>query len=121
MEQQNFDSTRKLPDSVQHAIADAMERVDEHADVDWKVVIDRCIIEAARKKAEITSDDVLAEWEAVPNRPQTHNLAAIGPAMKRAAKDGVLTSTNRVVRSAREVKHGIRHTIWISNIYRGKR
>ena len=117
--QQSFDFTGKLPASAQGTIKDAIQRADDHADGDWKAVFDQCIIAAARKKPEITSDDVLAEWEAIPNRPQTHNLAAIGPAMKRAAKDGVITSTNRVVRSTRDVKHGIRHTIWHSNIYQG--
>lgn len=116
--QQSFDFTSKLPASAQGTITDAMQRVDEHANVNWKAVIDTCIIAAAQKKAEITSDDVLAEWEAILDRPMTHTLAAIGPAMKRAAQDGVLSRTNRVKRSERAVKHGIRHTVWSSNIYR---
>jgi hypothetical protein len=113
--QDSFDLSNRLPESAR----DGMQRADEHADPDWKLAFDYCVVEAARKKQEITSDDVLAEWEAIPDRPDTHNLSAIGPAMKRAAKDGVLSSTNRVICSGRAVKHGIRHTIWHSNIYQG--
>jgi hypothetical protein len=116
--QTTFDFSVSLPAPAQEAITEAIQRVDDCANKDWKIVFDQCVIDAAHKKSEITSDDVLAEWEAIPNRPSTHNLAAIGPAMKRAAREGVLTSTNRVERSARAVKHGIRHTIWASNIYR---
>jgi hypothetical protein len=95
-----------------------MERVDANADEDWKDTFDRCLVTVARRQRELTSDDVLAEMERLPDAPETHNLSAIGPAMKRAASDGILTSTNRVMRSVRSVKHGIRHTVWASNIYR---
>jgi hypothetical protein len=117
--QESFDFTAGLPVPAKDAIADAMERVNANADEDWKTTFDRCVVEAARKKQELTSDDVLEEYEAIPGRPVTHNLSAIGPAMLRAKNDGVLTSTGRVVRSVRSVKHGIRHTIWHSNIYQG--
>jgi L-serine deaminase len=95
-----------------------MQRVDANADEDWKAMFERCLVEVARKQPELTSDDVLAKVEALPDAPTTHNLSAIGPVMRRAASDGILSSTNRVTRSARAVKHGIRHTVWHSNLYR---
>jgi hypothetical protein len=100
-------------------IANAMQRSDDNADPDWRTVFDQCIISVARKMPELTSDDALDEYEALCEKPFTHNLSAIGPAMLRAAKDGVLVSTGRVQRSTRPLKHGIRHTIWRSNVYRG--
>lgn len=112
-ERSSFDFGGPLPEAAR----DGMERAEANADPNWKNVFDQCVVRAAQKKLEITSDDVLREFEALPNRPETHNLSAIGPAMKRAAADGVLTGTNRVIRSARAVKHGIRHTIWKSNVY----
>jgi hypothetical protein len=117
--QGSFDFTDRLPQPARDAIADAMERVDSNADEDWKAVFDRCIVSVAHKMPELTSDDALDEYEALSKKPFTHNLSAIGPAMLRAAKDGVLVSTGQVKRSTRAVKHGIRHTIWKSNVYRG--
>lgn len=61
--------------------------------------------------------DVLAEIEALPEAPSTHNLAAIGPAMTRANKMGILGWTDRVKRSERPDKHGNRQNVWISNYY----
>jgi len=114
-QQGSFDFSNGLPPSAQ----DGMERVDANADPDWKAIWDKCVVETARKKQELTSDDVLDEYETIPDRPVTHNLAAIGPAMLRAKNDGILTSTNRTIRSSKQIKHGIRHTIWHSNIYQG--
>lgn len=98
-------------------MADGMQRADDNAEARWKHIFDACVLAAARKKPEITSDDVLAEIEALPDPPSTHNLAAIGPAMIRAAAMGVLTRTDRVKRSERPMKHGNRQNIWLSRYY----
>lgn len=116
----SLDFTQRVPPEAQERIADGMRRADENADPQWKHIFDGCVLSAATKKPEITSDDVLAEIEALPNAPTTHNLAAIGPAMKRAAKMGVLTRTDRFKRSERPEKNGNLHAIWISNYYRAK-
>jgi hypothetical protein len=113
-----LDFTRTMPTETQERIQDGMRRVDENADVRWKHIFDGCVLAAARKKPEITSDDVLAEIEALPNPPSTHNLAAIGPAMKRAAQMGVIARTDRFKRSTRPEKNGNLHAVWSSNQYR---
>ncbi len=110
----DLDFSGRIPVSAQIGMAQA----DQNADERWKHIFDACVLAAARKKPEITSDDVLAEIEALPNPPDTHNLAAIGPAMMRAAKMGILKSTDRVTRSQRPNKHGNRHTVWQSNYFR---
>jgi hypothetical protein len=94
-----------------------MAKVDANADIRWKHFWDCCVMAAAKKKPEITSDDVLAEFEALPHPPGTHNLAAIGPAMKRAATMGVLKGTDRTVRSTRPEKNGNLHVVWESKVY----
>ena len=63
---------------------------------------------------------MLAEIEALPDPPSTHNLAAIGPAMKRAAEMGVLARTARYERSTRKEKNGNLHAVWISRCFREK-
>ena len=112
-----LDFTRKRPPQVQAKIADGMQAADDHADGRWKHIFDACVLAAARKKPEITSDDVLAEIEGLPDPPDTHNLSAIGPAMKRAAQMEILGWTDRVKRSERPDKHGNRQNVWKSNYY----
>jgi len=150
-----LDWSAKLPAAAQAEIADGMRRADEHANLRWRHVFDACVVAAARKHPEITSDDVLCEIEEIRRRalvrllgergvslnpaaplaeleqacaenlveppadipPSTHNLAAIGPAMSRAKEMGVLSPTDRVVRSKRAGKNGNRHNVWLSNYY----
>lgn len=115
MSQQQFDLdfSGKMPVSAQVG----RDQSDANADPEWRHVFDACVLAAARKKAEITSDDVLSEMEALPHPPRTHNLAAIGGAMRRAREMGIVSPTNRVKRSERPEKHGNRQNIWASNYY----
>lgn len=113
-----LDYTQHLPPRAQERIAEGMQQADEHADSRWRHIFDGCVLAAAKKKPEITSDDVLEEIEALLTPPETHNLAAIGPAMVRAAGMGILARTDRVVRSKRPEKHGNRQNIWLSKYHR---
>lgn len=112
-----FDPHPRRSPEVQARIDGSMRLADENADGRWKHIFDACILMAATKHSEITVDQVITEMEALPNPPTTHNLSAIGSAMKRAAEMGVLTYTDRVRRSERPKKHGNRHNVWISNYY----
>lgn len=115
-----LDFDAKLPAAAQERIAEGMAAADMHADERWKHYFDACVLAAARKKPEITSDDALAEMETLPKPPGTHNLAAIGPAMKRAAEMGILVNTGRVERSKLPGKNGNLHAIWRSTVYGGQ-
>lgn len=112
-----IDWTQKLPPAVQEKIAEGMAQADENADAKWKHFWDGCVLAAARRKPEITSDDVLAEMESLPNPPTTHNLSAIGPAMRRGWKMGILKPTEKIVRSERPEKRGNYHRTWASTVY----
>ena len=112
-----LDFTAKLPPAAQARIADGMAAADEHADERWKHFFDGCVLAAARKKPEITSDDALDEMETLPKPPGTHNLAAIGPAMRRAENMGILINTGRNVRSKKLGKNGNLHIVWRSTVY----
>jgi hypothetical protein len=111
----DLDFSGRLPASAQIGMAKA----DENANERWKHMWDAIVVAVARKKRELTSDDVLEEYETLNHPPGTHNLAAIGPAMKRAWKMGVLERTDRVVRSIRAEKNGNRHNVWLSKYYEG--
>lgn len=118
--QPTLDFTQKLPPDIQEKIADGMQRADENANARWKYMWDSCVVAAAKRLPEITSDDVLEEYEKLKYQPGTHNLSAIGPAMKRAWKMGALSPTDRLTRSKRLEKNGNRHVIWTSNLFGAK-
>lgn len=109
-----LDFTEALPPAAQERIAAGMQQAADNADDKWWYQFGGCIMSAARKKEEITSDDVIAEIEALPKPAQTHNLGAIGPAMKQAAAMGILINTGRTVRSRRPEKNGNLHIVWRS-------
>ena len=129
LQQFAIDFTQKLPPEVQVKISEGMQAAEDHADKFWMAVFRDCINQAALKKAEISVDDVIDELDVVNElRKQrgleivtTHHMCAIGPAMSRAYKDGVISPTDRVIRSKRQVKHGNRHSVWISNHYKRNR
>ena len=126
-QQFSLDYSGKRPPAVQAKIAEGMKAADEHADPFWKKVLDGCILAVARRLPELTVDDVLGELEAVNRQRkaaglelvETHHLCAIGPAMKRAKEDGVISGTDRFKRSAILHKNGNLHAIWRSNFVRG--
>jgi hypothetical protein len=111
--QYEFDLSGKLPVSAQEGMA----RADANANARWKHIWDGCVLAAARRLPELTSDDVLEEFEKLKEPPTTHTLSAIGPAMKRAWKMGILRPTEKIVRSQREEKRGNYHRTWVSNYY----
>jgi hypothetical protein len=118
-----LDFTGRMPAAIQAKIAEGMQRSDEHADHGWKRVVDGCILAVARRRSQLSVDDVLDELDRVNAERKaagqpiiaTHDLAALGPAMKRAMRDKFVSPTNAVIRSKRAEKHGNRHSLWKSN------
>jgi hypothetical protein len=119
--QQQFalDFTQKLPPATQARIAEGMQAADEHADERWRHIFDACVVAAARRLKELTGEDVQDELDKLPNPPETHNLSAIGPALKRAVKMGVIGYTGQMRRSLRPEKHGRHQHVWASKYYEG--
>ena len=120
MTQIAIDFTGKRPPEVQMRIEEGMQRAEDNADQRWKRVVYGAIVAVARKKPELTVDDVISEMETIPGAPTTHALDALGPMMRQAARDGVLKATDRVVRSWRPRKHGNRRNIWVSKYFDGR-
>jgi hypothetical protein len=118
--QYELDYTSKVPPSVQEQIREGMAQAEQNACQEWKTVITGCILAVARKLPELTVDDVLSEIESIPEsqRPSTHNLSALGPMMRNAAKDGLISRTGKFLRSEREIKRGNLHAVWASNYFR---
>ena len=115
--QMALDFTGRWSPALQATVAAGMQQADDHAAPEWHHLFDACLVAVARRMPEFTSDDVLNEMDRLARRPQTHNLSAIGPAMKRARTLGVMEATDRVRRSQRPEKHGNRQNIWRSRYY----
>ena len=114
--QYGLDFSQRLDAAAQEGMAAA----DEHADERWKHFFDGCVLAAARKQATLTSDEVLDEMDTLPKPPGTHNLSAIGAAMVRAGKMGILSSTPELRRSTRKGKNGNLHRVWASKVFTEK-
>lgn len=114
MTQLAMDYEGKLPVSAQLGMAAA----DSHANEVWRRVTDAAILAVARRLPEFTVDEVLEELASIPNAPDTHNLAALGPRMKRVASElKYMVATDRVKRSKRPEKNGNLHRIWKSLVF----
>lgn len=97
---------------------EAMRRVDEHADDDWKAAAAMAALEAAQSLPELTSDDVI---ERIPDSFRTHELRALGPVMMRAAKWGWIVKADRAGRNSRRSSlHASPRTVWRSLLYTGE-
>jgi hypothetical protein len=92
---------------------EAMARVEEHADVDWKVAARRAVLDAARVLPRLTSDDVMDRISGV----STHELRALGPIMLAAAKNGWIAKADcAAVLCRRSSRHAAPLTVWRSLI-----
>jgi hypothetical protein len=113
----SIDFDQKLPPSAEIGMAQA----DENADHRWKRWVDAAIMAVARRLETFTVDDVLGELEKLPEPPDTHNLAALGPRMKRVAKElKFMVATPEVQRSKRPEKNGNLHRVWRSKLFGAK-
>lgn len=68
--------------------ADALERVERHADHEWKRAAAGVIHRYARGGLTFTSDDIMFELERMP--VTTHDPRALGPVMKQAKRCGLI-------------------------------
>ena len=96
----------------------AIKRAEQNADADWKRAATDCLHQVARRKFELTADDVLELLER--QSVQTHNLAALGPVFLRAAKRGWIQNTDRMVQSRIPRRHR-KITVWKSLMVEAQR
>lgn len=99
------------------ARADALQRVDEHADPDWRDLAYRCVLAVARRLDHFTTDEVIDELAQYPDIT-THEPRALGPVMMRAARENVIAATDRFVKSNAVSRHRAPKQVWRSLVYR---
>jgi len=93
---------------------DALQRVDEHADPDWRDVAYQCVIAVARRCATFTTDQVIEELSRYA--VSTHEGRALGPVMMRAQRNSIIVSTNQFVNSEAVSRHRAPKRVWASLI-----
>jgi hypothetical protein len=96
----------------------SIERVDEHAALDWKTVARRVISEVAATGRPFTADHVVEVLERDHPDVWTHNLAALGPLFLASAKRGDIRKTGRLVASTIPRRHRDL-TEWITTVDQG--
>lgn len=103
-------------DDPDDAKRDGMERADAGASPDWKAAVDSAIVQCARDLPELTSMDV---WDRLSIEDRVGVEArALGPAMLRASRAGIIQRTDRVVRSNDVRSHNRPLAVWVSAIRR---
>jgi hypothetical protein len=96
------------------AAADAaIERAGAGSGEDWQRVALAAIERIARSQETLTTDDVWEHVEA-PSEPR-----AVGCAMRRAAREGLIRKTGRVKPSRRKECHGRDVAVWRSLVWEG--
>lgn len=86
---------------------EAIARVDEHADPDWKCEALNALYAAIHQVgigADLSTDDV--DWPGV-REPRAH-----GPIMLAAAREGLIEHTDRVRRSHKTSCHAAPKALW---------
>lgn len=99
------------------ARADALQRVDEHADPDWRELAYRCVLAVARRLEHFTTDEVIDELTQHP-AITTHEPRALGPVMMRAARANVIVATDRFTKSNAVSRHRAPKQVWRSLVYK---
>lgn len=100
-----------------HAQAEAVARVERHADPDWKDRALDVIWGLAAHTPELTSDDI---WRLLGDEDAaTHEPRALGAMLKKAAGEGWIIPTDTYRPSARAACHARPVRVWRSLIYRG--
>ena len=112
------------PERARRAKEASMSQVDAAADEIWKEYMLDCIYDVAEHMPYFTTDDVFVRYYQEPEegRPTTHDLRAMGPLMRRAAKMQICIKAEILpVPSGRPTLHSSPIQIWKSLIYKGPR
>lgn len=106
-----------MPVELNRAAANAakeisMQEVEDNANALWKAEAAAAVVKAASSLRYLTSDDVIV---LIPDNVRTHELRAMGPVMKNAAREGIIVKSAQPGRnSARRSLHASPRTVWES-------
>lgn len=96
---------------------EALQRVEEHADPDWKTFALETIRLVAETRYEFTTDEIQELLDIAP--VQTHEPRALGAVMIQAARLGLIAQTDRFITSKSVRRHRAPKRVWRSLILQG--
>ena len=94
----------------QEAKREAIARVERNMEPDWAEIVDLAIKIVMSRQREFTTDDV---WEELDGAVEPHEKRAMGAAMVRAARAGLIRATDRTRPSARPICHRNPKRVWM--------
>lgn len=98
-----------MSDESTRVTNEAIERADKGANEEWKAAAYEAVRQAALKYGEIIIDQVHLF---IPDTVSTPNKSALGPVMRRCARDGIIVDTGRTAPSLIPKKHRIKRPVW---------
>ena len=101
-------------DEVQRVKAEAVARVEAHADADWLSDARDAVLRVARRQEWLTTDDVWAVLDAEEMPP--HEPRAMGAVMRQLMAAGIIQPTRDYIESQRLICHGRPLRIWRSRL-----
>lgn len=96
---------------------EAIDRAERNADDDWLTAANATVRRLAFTHDEFTTDDVWAVLDRLP--VDTHERRALAAVMRRAARRGLIATTDRYTPSQRTACHGRPVRVWRST-YRAR-
>ena len=94
----------------EEAKREAIARVERNMEPEWAELVDRAIMLVLSKRRDFTTDDV---WDELDGMIEPHEKRAMGAAMLRVARKGLIQATDRTRPSARAVCHANPKRIWM--------
>lgn len=98
----------------QAAKAEAIKRVEQNANPEWKEAALKAVQHRARHCASVTSNDVFDDLEQLGLH--THENRALGAVFQKAARNGWIIKTNRTIPSTRKTRHNGDVRVWASQL-----
>lgn len=94
----------------EEAKREAIARVERNMDPEWAELVNLAIRMVMSRQREFTTDDV---WEELGDVEPPHERRAMGAAMLRLARQGLIQATDRTRPSARAVCHANPKRVWM--------
>jgi hypothetical protein len=106
-------------DKAKDARDEAIDRVDEHADEDWKSQMYHCAVRVAQQLPFFTTDEVYLMAARIGITAETHEHRALGPVMLALARQDLIRKALMPPRlSIRQSRHAAPLQVWESLIHR---
>lgn len=110
----NQESTLFNPETGRTLRDEALERVEQNAEPDWKDKARACLVYVASRKEYFTADDVAEELSSLVDGASTHEPRAMGAIFKWAQREKIAAPTPSFTPTRRAQGHAGPRRVWKS-------